>query len=99
PAEQAEAAAEAIREAADAAGRLLFPGSTVDLPLDLQISERSTEKRAIRHPPSTRREGRQLPEPQQTTPMAYLWHEQDTAGHRRGHRALAECSWLACRFQ
>lgn len=44
PAEQAEAAAEAIREAADAAGRLLFPGSTVDLPLDLQISERSTEK-------------------------------------------------------
>ena len=41
PREQAESAAEAIREAAVAAGRLLFPGSPVDFPLDLQISERS----------------------------------------------------------
>ncbi|WP_394214647.1 bifunctional 3'-5' exonuclease/DNA polymerase [Brachybacterium vulturis] len=44
PAEQAEAAATAIREAADAAGRLLFPGSAIDFPLDLEISERSAEK-------------------------------------------------------
>lgn len=44
PAEQAETAATAIREAADAAGRLLFPGSPIDFPLDLQISERSAEK-------------------------------------------------------
>lgn len=44
PAEQAEAAAEAIRRTADAAGRLLFPGSPVDFPLDLQISERSADE-------------------------------------------------------
>ncbi|WP_227873020.1 bifunctional 3'-5' exonuclease/DNA polymerase [Brachybacterium ginsengisoli] len=44
PAEQAEAAATAIRESADAAGRLLFPGSPIDFPLDLQITERSAEK-------------------------------------------------------
>ena len=44
PAEQAEAAATAIRESADAAGRLLFPGSAIDFPLDLEISERSAEK-------------------------------------------------------
>src|SRR5690625_2377989 len=43
PAEQAEAAAHAIRRTADAAGRLLFPGSIIDFPLDLQISERSAE--------------------------------------------------------
>lgn len=39
PAKQAEAAAAAIRGAADAAGRLLFPGSPVDFPLDLTIGE------------------------------------------------------------
>lgn len=39
PAEQADAAATAILAAADAAGRLLFPGSTVDFPLDLHIAE------------------------------------------------------------
>eukprot|EP01135_Chromosphaera_perkinsii_P009709 Nk52_evm1s1844 gene=Nk52_evmTU1s1844 len=44
PAGQAEAAAAAIRDAADAAGRLLFPGSPVDFPLDLSITERSAEK-------------------------------------------------------
>lgn len=44
PAEQAEAAAAAITQAADAAGRLLFPGSPIDFPLDLSISERSAEK-------------------------------------------------------
>ncbi|WP_157697010.1 bifunctional 3'-5' exonuclease/DNA polymerase [Brachybacterium avium] len=44
PAEQAEAAATAIRDSADAAGRLLFPGSAIDFPLDLGISERSAEK-------------------------------------------------------
>ncbi|MGO1505842.1 MAG: bifunctional 3'-5' exonuclease/DNA polymerase [Brachybacterium sp.] len=44
PAEQAEAAAAAIRESADASGRLLFPGSPIDFPLDLEISERSAEK-------------------------------------------------------
>lgn len=44
PADQAEAAATAIRESADAAGRLLFPGSAIDFPLDLAISERSAEK-------------------------------------------------------
>lgn len=44
PAEQAEAAAAAITRSADAAGRLLFPGSPIDFPLDLQISERSAEK-------------------------------------------------------
>ena len=43
PAEQAEAAAEAIRRTADAAGRLLFPGSAVEFPLDLGVSERSAE--------------------------------------------------------
>lgn len=43
PAEQAAAAADAIRESADAAGRLLFPGSPIDFPLDLRISERSAE--------------------------------------------------------
>ncbi|WP_277601791.1 bifunctional 3'-5' exonuclease/DNA polymerase [Brachybacterium saurashtrense] len=44
PAAQAEAAAAAIRECADAAGRLLFPGSPIDFPLDLSITERSAEK-------------------------------------------------------
>ena len=44
PAHQADAAATAIREAADAAGRLLFPGSPVDFPLDLTITERSPAK-------------------------------------------------------
>ncbi len=44
PAAQAEAAAAAIRECADAAGRLLFPGSPIDFPLDLAITERSAEK-------------------------------------------------------
>ncbi|WP_165831813.1 bifunctional 3'-5' exonuclease/DNA polymerase [Brachybacterium endophyticum] len=44
PASQAEAAAAAVREAADGAGRLLFPGSPVDFPLDLQITERQAEK-------------------------------------------------------
>lgn len=44
PAAQAEAAATAIRGAAEAAGRLLFPGSAVDFPLDLEIAERSAEK-------------------------------------------------------
>jgi DNA polymerase-1 len=44
PAAQAEDAAAAIRESADAAGRLLFPGSAIDFPLDLTISERSAEK-------------------------------------------------------
>ncbi|MGP9537054.1 bifunctional 3'-5' exonuclease/DNA polymerase [Brachybacterium sp. AOP43-C2-M15] len=44
PAEQAEAAAAAVQESADAAGRLLFPGSPIDFPLDLTISERSAEK-------------------------------------------------------
>lgn len=44
PAEQSDAAATAIREAADAAGRLLFPGSPVDFPLDLTITERSPAK-------------------------------------------------------
>ena len=43
PAEQAEAAAAAIRDSADAAGRLLFPGSPIDFPLDLTISERSAQ--------------------------------------------------------
>ena len=41
PREHAEEAAQAVREAAEAAGRLLFPGSPVDFPLDLTISERS----------------------------------------------------------
>ncbi|MGY5764467.1 bifunctional 3'-5' exonuclease/DNA polymerase [Brachybacterium sp. DNPG3] len=44
PAEQAEAAADAVRAAAEAAGRLLFPGSAVEFPLDLVIGERSAEK-------------------------------------------------------
>lgn len=44
PAQQAEAAAQAIQDAADAAGRLLFPGSPVDFPLDLTITERSPSK-------------------------------------------------------
>lgn len=44
PAEQAEGAARAIRDSADAAGRLLFPGSAIDFPLDLTITERSAEK-------------------------------------------------------
>ncbi len=44
PASQAEDAAHAIQEAADAAGRLLFPGSAIDFPLDLTISERSAQK-------------------------------------------------------
>lgn len=43
PAAQADRAAEAISEAADAAGRLLFPGSDVDFPLDLSVSERATK--------------------------------------------------------
>lgn len=42
PASQAEAAAQAIRDAAEAAGRLLFPGSPVDFPLDLVITQRAT---------------------------------------------------------
>lgn len=41
PADQADEAAAAIRAAADDAARLLFPGSDVDFPLDLQITERS----------------------------------------------------------
>ncbi|MCT1775401.1 bifunctional 3'-5' exonuclease/DNA polymerase [Brachybacterium sp. p3-SID957] len=44
PADQAEQAARAIQDAADAAGRLLFPGSGIDFPLDLAITERSAEK-------------------------------------------------------
>ena len=44
PAAEAEQAAHAIQEAADAAGRLLFPGSGIDFPLDLAITERSEEK-------------------------------------------------------
>lgn len=43
PAEQAEAAAAAIRESADAAGRLLFPGSAIDFPLDLTVTEHAGE--------------------------------------------------------
>lgn len=44
PAAQAEQAAAAIREAAAEAGRLLFPRSPVDFPLDLQITERAASK-------------------------------------------------------
>ncbi|GAB2544062.1 bifunctional 3'-5' exonuclease/DNA polymerase [Brachybacterium huguangmaarense] len=44
PAEQADSAADAIRAAAEAAGRLLFPGSEVDFPLELTVSERGTAK-------------------------------------------------------
>lgn len=39
PAEQADAAAEAIRAAADAATARLFPGFAVDVPLDLRIGQ------------------------------------------------------------
>ncbi|WP_209370027.1 bifunctional 3'-5' exonuclease/DNA polymerase [Brevibacterium renqingii] len=41
PAEQAEEAAAAIREAAASAGRLLFGNAPVDFPLDLSIGERA----------------------------------------------------------
>ena len=41
PAEQAHEVAAAVRAAATDAGRLLFPSSSVDFPLDLRISERS----------------------------------------------------------
>lgn len=44
PAAQAEDAAAAIRDAAESAGRLLFPGSAVDFPLELAIAERSEAK-------------------------------------------------------
>lgn len=44
PASQAEAAAEAIREAAASAGRLLFGDAPVDFPLDLTISERAVKE-------------------------------------------------------
>lgn len=43
PLYQAEAAAAAIRDAADQAGRLLFPGTGVDFPLDLAIRERAVK--------------------------------------------------------
>ncbi|MDN6528533.1 MAG: bifunctional 3'-5' exonuclease/DNA polymerase [Brevibacterium sp.] len=43
PAQQAEAAAEAIREAAASAGKLLFGNAPVDFPLDLTISERAAK--------------------------------------------------------
>ncbi len=39
PAEHAEAAAQAVREAAAAAGRLLFGDFPIDFPLELRISE------------------------------------------------------------
>lgn len=39
PAEQAEAAAEAMRESAAAAGRLLFGGFPIDFPLDLSVGD------------------------------------------------------------
>ncbi|MBY0688668.1 bifunctional 3'-5' exonuclease/DNA polymerase [Microbacterium marinilacus] len=39
PAEHADAAAEALREAAEAAGRLLFGAFPIDFPLDLRISD------------------------------------------------------------
>lgn len=41
PEDQADAAAAAIREAAEAAGRLLFGDAPVDFPLDLRIGERA----------------------------------------------------------
>lgn len=41
PREHADAAAAAIRAAAEGAGRLLFPGSEVDFPLDLEIRDPS----------------------------------------------------------
>ena len=44
PAQHAEAAAQAIREAAAAAGRLLFGNAPVDFPLDLSISERAAKE-------------------------------------------------------
>ena len=44
PAAQADAAAEAIREAAASAGRLLFGDAPVDFPLDLTIGERAAAK-------------------------------------------------------
>jgi DNA polymerase-1 len=43
PEEQAEAAAVVIREAAEAAGKLLFGNAPVDFPLDLRISERAVK--------------------------------------------------------
>lgn len=43
PAEHAEAAADAIRESAASAGRLLFGDAPVDFPLDLAISERAVK--------------------------------------------------------
>ena len=43
PEEHAEAAAAAIREAAEAAGRLLFGDAPVDFPLDLRIGERAVK--------------------------------------------------------
>lgn len=43
PAQLAEAAAEAIREAAASAGKLLFGNAPVDFPLDLTISERAAK--------------------------------------------------------
>lgn len=44
PEEQAEAVAAAIREAAEAAGRLLFGTAPVDFPLDLRIAERAVKE-------------------------------------------------------
>jgi DNA polymerase-1 len=44
PAAQADTVAQIIRDAADEAGRLLFPGSPVDFPLDLQIGASAAEK-------------------------------------------------------
>ncbi|MGO1183589.1 MAG: bifunctional 3'-5' exonuclease/DNA polymerase [Micrococcaceae bacterium] len=44
PAALAEEAAEAVREAAAAAGRLLFGGAPVDFPLDVQIAERAVKE-------------------------------------------------------
>ena len=43
PAERAEAAAEAVREAAAAAGRLLFGDFPIDFPLELRIAETARE--------------------------------------------------------
>ncbi len=44
PQRQAEAAAAAIRESADAAGRLLFGDAPVDFPLDVRIAERASKE-------------------------------------------------------
>lgn len=44
PAAQADAAAEAIREAAASAGRLLFGDAPVDFPLEMTIGERAAAK-------------------------------------------------------